>query len=212
MKRYLKDKSWIELGFILAWLIIVALFLFGLTGCLTEKNLPKHNDKFPSAAAEYAHKKFPLKDSAGRIDTTYIKADNKDYSSLIDSINNVIDSINTDWTNAIDSSTTAVSEALLKKIIDGKKEIEGLKGVIARLRNEYRPCKPDTIKLASNNYWIDGSAITMYEQEKQKVATVTGELQKTKDKLNWWKTACIITWSIIGIVLAFKIGFSLKKP
>jgi hypothetical protein len=56
MKR---KADWMDVGFAIFATLVVLFIIYSLTSCQTAKNLPRHNDKFPLAAAQYAHKKFP---------------------------------------------------------------------------------------------------------------------------------------------------------
>lgn len=76
------------------YLIIISILL---TGCLTQKNLPKHNDKFPEKAAEYAADKFPCitKDSQVTeiFDSTQYLTTIEDLSLTVKFLNQINDSL-----------------------------------------------------------------------------------------------------------------------
>lgn len=211
--------------FVIGIIGLFLLFSFAtcFSGCLTAKNLPKHNDKFPLAAAEYAAGKYPRRDSIGTPKLDSIKkADNVDYSFLIDSINQVVDSINTDWANAIDSATSEFGEAYREKLRADKKEIEGLKSVIAKLKAEYKPCKTEKEYYTADHFEVEGPAIAaaklQAEKEKADKIKVIEQLTVTKDQMDEWRHLAhirfwIITSLIFLLLLLFAIGVGkfLKK-
>ena len=151
-----------------------------LAGCLTQKNLPKHNDKYPLAAAEYYLKKFSPKDSIGKPVDSLVNAENKDYTNLIDSLNNLVDSINMDWTAAVDSATTEAQELFKEKIEGQQKQIASLMQSIAKLKASYKPCKPDTLFRTNTVYKTDGALATAHEELKKAYTELSNENLKNE--------------------------------
>lgn len=125
--------------------------VFSLTSCFTEKNLPKHNDKFPLAAARYFMEKYPSKDSTGGTDSvehhqdSLATANNENYQPLIDSLSYAIDSLNHYWLMLHDSVLWQLNGAFQKELVKQQQESIKLKASMQRLKEAYQPCKPDTI-------------------------------------------------------------------
>lgn len=214
------EKTWVDWLFWICAILITLTFLFCLTSCETAKNLPRHNDKFPIAAADYAAKHFPFKDSAGPvIIDSFHRADNSNFSNLIDSLYErtlvLSDSLDNYWPKALDSSTTEMGDAFSKILLQYQKENAGLKEVIGRLHNEYQPCKPDTIFLKQTNYEVDGAAIDAANLKYQKAESLRAIAEKavnewkSKAQLRWWIIACICL--VVGIYGGFRI-YKFLKP
>ena len=169
-------------------------------------------DKHPDTAAHYCAVHFPLKDSIAPI--IYVPGDNLDYTPIIDSILHSADSLSKDsinktWTNVLDTATTSIAEYFKKQRLADRSQIALLKENIQRLHDQYKPCKPDTVyrdhfKIGSPEL-TDAQNIAAREKS-SRIATEAKNAQ-LKDKLNWWKIACLITWAIVVIyfiILIFK--------
>lgn len=174
--------DWLRIIWWAAIIVLTLFYLCALFGCQTAQNLTKHNDKFPLAAAEYAHKKFPPKETHS-IDTLY--------------------SSDTLYQEGPPVDTTVFCDTLYAT------KYVALKCPPTKIIH-------DTVRINNTNWMIDGAAVSALELQHEKDVAEKKKLQEqfaaTKDKLSWWKIACLITWGILGIGIAFKIGFSLKKP
>jgi hypothetical protein len=183
--------------------------LFLLFGCATEKKANKYFDKHPREFAEKCRDSFPVIAIIGKSDTQYIKADNKDYTHLLDSVGRVADSLNTYWLLVLDSSTDEVATIMRKELLKAQKEAAGLKEIIGKLRSEYKPCKADTVRLTATNYLVDGAAVAaerLAKENAQKELKATSEkLDRTKDRLSWWKIACLVSWLVISVGVIIKL-------
>lgn len=203
-----KLKSGRQTAAIIVLLVLLLILMSWLTGCMTAKNLPKHNDKFPLAAANYAAKKFPYKDSVGEVlfDTSSVQ--NIDHSILIDSLQKAIDSLNDHWASDIDGATGQVAESLLQKIDQGKKEIAGLKQIITKLREQYQPCAPDTVYKERTVFKKEGpelkAAQLNYQSEK------TSREKSDAERKDWASKAKIRFWIIVSLILLI-VAFAAAK-
>lgn len=206
MRSWIKEKTWIDIGFVLVAILVVLLFLFGLTGCFTAKNLPKHNDKYPEAAATYASKKFPCV-TGDTIITIY--SDSSQYLQSIEDLNASLlwlNQVNDSLLNELIKPTTtpdtvckkyeATVSIMSKRIQDLQLQLKTIKPTI-----EYR----DKIVPKMDSALAQSLRLQLASSQKQ-VATITAKLNSTKEKLNWWKIVAIVACAIIGIATAFKIG------
>jgi hypothetical protein len=182
MKPWIKEKTWMEIGFTAIALVLILLFLFGLSGCMTEKNLQKHNERFPEAAAKYCSDKFPItethkSDTLLTTDTLYQEGPWVDTTVYCDTM--------------FITKTVTVKCPPSKIIRD-----------TIRIRDSVRVDNPAPV-----------TALKLENGRLKKELVQAGQkLTSTKDKLGWWKIACLITWGILGIGIAFKIGKLSLKP
>jgi hypothetical protein len=176
-----KNIEWPD---ILFW-ISVFLLALGLvvleTGCQTAKNLPRHNDRFPIAAAEYARKKFPVKeshtiDTLRTSDTTYMEGATVDTTVFCDTLF-VTKTVFIKCPPAIHIRDTVTLTAT-NWMIDGAAAAEA------------------ELKL---------------EAATKELKAINSKFITLNSKLTWWKIACIITWSIVALFLALYLSFKLKK-
>jgi hypothetical protein len=151
-------------------LLLAALIM---DGCMTARNLPKHNDKYPLEASRYAADHWPCKDSL-----------------------------------SIDSVTVIDSFYLQPVFVDTVIQCDspGVKNIIV-------PCPPAKViteektktiyVVRLDNARLDSLRLALQKEIQVKKET-EARLQQTKDKLNWWKIACLITWGFIALVLGWK--------
>lgn len=187
---------------ILLWGYVSLLLI--VCGCLTAKNLPKHNDKYPLEAATYAAEKFPCVNG----DTiTITKIDSINFNNSIsgldewfgesergaDSVVKVIE---------IDSSCVKYKSSiskLLEQIQDARGRLAKLPPVI--IHDE------KIIKVFDSARFVSLSLQLTKSQTQNK--TLSQHLQDTKDKLNWWRLAAIITWCVVGLIIGIRL-YSVK--
>lgn len=169
-----------------------------LPGCLTEKNLPWHNEKYPLAAASYFLKKYPVRDSTDTIFTT-IKAVNTDYTTLIDSLNGGFDSLYFGVPIVIDTTAKTI-------ILKQQNELSRLKGILSNLRSAYRPCRPDTFKIKETIYRTDGVLKAAYEEVKIKLNAIdkdnVANKGLAKQRLWMFIASCVLNLLLIVLIVA----------
>jgi hypothetical protein len=179
MKR---KADWMDVGFAILITLVVLVLVFSLTSCQTAKNLPRHNDKFPLAAAQYAHKKFPpieshTADTLTNSDTLYQPGPAIDTTVYCDTL----------------FVTKSVSvKCPPSKTIHDTVRIYATNWMIDGAATQELELKLETVngKLETAN---------------RKLQTVNGKLQTVNSKLNWWRIACIITWCVIVVFLSFRL-------
>lgn len=198
-------------------LILLCLFvLFTLTsilsGCNTyKKQLAKATaffDANPTALAPICATKFPVKDSIGKatVDSTH-KANNKDYSKIIDSVSKRADSLY----KAMHSQANNPSDPCKATAKSYESKMALLYDEISALNHGYKPCLPDTVY----------KTVTIYQTNTAEVAVVQNQLDVKVDSLKLVKhdlqikTAQSTTrlWWIIGFAaaIAVLIGISVLK-
>lgn len=111
-----------------------------LSSCSLEHKISKaktlaYNN--PDSFADLCARLFPVKDSVDT-KTVYLPANNKDYTDVIDSLKKQIDQANED----VSSDTTASGELY-------RKRIAYLANQISSLRNAYKPCEKDTLRIVT---------------------------------------------------------------
>ena len=169
-------------------------------GCLTAKNLPKHNDKFPLAAATYAAEKFPCVTG----DTiTITKIDSTNFNNSVSGLD--------DWFGESEKGADSVV-----KVIEIDSSCVKYKSSISKLLEQIQDARARLAKLPpviihdeklvkvfdSARYTVVSLQLSQ-EQEINKV--LSNQFQDTKDKLNWWRLAAIITWCIVGLLIGVRL-------
>jgi hypothetical protein len=176
------------------YLLILVLF----ASCATQKKAEKYYSKHPEELAQVCIDKFPL-DTISKTDTFYQKADNVDYSGIIDSIKDVFD-------NTISEAPTVVYDSNCieeyNKLLSNQK---ALKDKITSLQANYKPCKPDTVRL-TKQYTVE---------DKRKLFIVQNDLNKEKKAHNktiigkhifmWWAIVATILLALVILINYFKI-------
>lgn len=214
-----KQARKLVIGIIAAFMLFC--FMTCFSGCLTAKNLARHNDKFPDSAVSYAARKWPRRDSIGKPKLDSIKkADNVDYTSLIDSIASVSDSTKwwtSDSTVYFDSSGAFIGsyESFIRSSDLLQVQNRKLTEMIAKLRREYKPCKPDSIFFTADHFEVDGPAVTAanLRADKEKQGREKAEKErddwKTKAKIRFWMLVAM--GSIILLFIGMAVGKLLKR-
>lgn len=152
--------------------------------------------------AEACATKYPVKDSTGEAIITYLPADNKDYTNLIDSLNGALYALSLRGyaDSILLSDTGRCCEVAREYVIMA----DSAQQEFIRLKNSYRPCKPDTVKKAITVYRRDTAAEevlrNLYETYRDKYV----KAQASAD--NWKDHAITLMWVLIamaGIILIF---------
>lgn len=200
--------------------VLASILVATCAGCSIEKQAQKKtawlmaHDKLDDVCARIYP---PIESITVRRDT--VKAGNIDYTALLDSLYKVVnDSANESWTLVVDSATTNVADVLQQRLSLAKKEIAGLKEVIAKLRKDYKPCNPDiifidTTRTVTNTAEVDrlkGELLKKDEQVKAKDDIIIQQ-QKKIDSQDKWKLLffLLLGVNVIGFIIRF---FVIKKP
>jgi hypothetical protein len=170
-----RKTDWMDVGFAIFATLVVLFIIYSLTSCQTAKNLPRHNDKFPLAAAQYAHKKFPpieshTVDTLTNSDTLYQPGPAIDTTVFCDTLYAV--------------KTVSVKCPPSPHIRDTVR-IYATNWMLDGAATQELELKLETVN--------------------RKLETANAKLQTQNSKLNWWKVACIITWCIIAVFLSFRL-------
>jgi hypothetical protein len=170
-----RKADWMDVGFAILITLVVLVLVFSLTSCQTAKNLPIHNDKFPLAAAQYAHKKFPPKESH-TVDT--------------------LTSSDTVYQPGPTIDTTVYCDTLFvtKQVLVKCPPTPHIRDTVRIYATNWML---DGAALEELQLKLDAA--------EAQLKTANSKLQTTNSKLNWWKIACIITWCIIAVFLSFKL-------
>ena len=129
------------------------LLSFLIASCTTQKSFVKYGTKHKDKASEFCSSMFPLKPSSVTQIEAFIPSENIDWSKTIDSLRNAL--IGAKSIVKIDTiySQTECNEKLQQQA----KTIEILTSVVAKFQNNYKPCKPDTLKI-TNTITVPDSA------------------------------------------------------
>lgn len=177
------------IAYIAGVLIILAVLI--LTACTTANKAVNYMDRHPETASNYCATRYPVRDSIVKGDTVFIKANNINLSKLVDSIKLTIKPI------VISTSlecADAISDANVQINLQNH-EIEQQNRLINRLKSEYRPCVPDTIKIKGDVIYRENTAKVTAQQIE--IAKLQAANEKLSRQRNWWRKACLVTWGII---------------
>lgn len=176
--------------------LAIALGLCVFAGCSAEIRLAKKINKAktiafqnPLSFADFCAKAFPVKDSIGKVVTNYTPANNVDYSKIIDSLLRTIKEV--EGRAKLDLSDQGKSNLSV---------ISGLRIEIEALKDGYRKCIPDTIRLSIPIYRRDIASesalnqkidklsfdLTKVSQERDALKATSEELTKAKNRLTWY--------------------------
>lgn len=134
-------------------LIVLILFMgLFITACTTQRNAEKYMDAHPDVSAAYCAKEYPVKDSIGKPNIVYVKADNKDLSRALDSVKNENDDVRKEFEELKEISKIDTSTVYRDKISKLNDKMESYSKKIQKLRDEYKPCKSDTLLITEKHY------------------------------------------------------------
>lgn len=171
-----------------AWALLILLALFASCSSLKEKSL-KYAGNHPDEFAKFCADAFPVKDSVGEPAVIYLEADNKNYTNQIDSLKGIVDSLET--SNEADTTDCGAQY---------RPQIKKLSDEIRRLKNNYVPCKPDTMQVTT----------TVFKENTARVKALSDELSDRNDELNKSKeSSAKKNWWIVGLALLAAISIVL---
>lgn len=187
--------------------IIISAFA---SSCVTERGARHYATDHPDKFADFCGTYYPV--IAGPV-PVYKPANNTDYSAKIDSLigagGNLAERLRWDSARAADS----ISKACAYLLASYAQQVDSVSASIKRLRDSYKPCKPDTVptpypvidsgKLAAAN-----QKISQLSQENQTLKAQS-EGQKTADRRqNWYAFAFGLiaipaAWGILKLIKVF---------
>lgn len=191
--------------------IAVILIMILCSSCNTyQKQLNKwtlFSDAHPNVVAERCAKDYPVKETVGAtvVDSTR-KANNQNYSTKIDSILQGAALLK----KQLDQS--ASGEASAGNIIAAYKEqVNGLVTQVQQLRQNYKPCKPDTVYKTQTVYRLDQAALAVCNNKLQVKndslnlvkSQFKDEKEKSASRLHWL-LGCIGVLIGLGVITVFK--------
>lgn len=187
---------------------LVFCLLITLAGCSTLAKQQRKAEIFymqhPEKLAAKCAERFPAKDSVGKTDTVYTKADNEDYTQTIDSLKSMVDSLSNSWIVITDSNCIEQYDALLKKNVQ-------LKNSITTLQRSYKACKPDTLKLTDTIYTqspglLAANSYLTYQRDSSNKALISASALLADKK----HAVTTDTWIIIALSVVIAGGTILK--
>jgi len=137
----------------------------------------KWNLLHPVEAAQYCADQFPARDSV----------------SIIDSVH--FDTLYVENETVLRDSFFIKGDTVVK-VVD--KKCPTMQQVTKTINREIYVLRIDSASVVAMR-----GQLAMEQAARQKTAA---KLSEAKDKLNWWRIACIITWCAIVVLMAFRIG------
>jgi hypothetical protein len=176
--------------------VIIFLVIYILASCTTANKAISYMDRHPETASNYCATRFPVRDSIIKGDTVYIPAKNINYRFIVDSLKSGIRPIVIDNTM---ECADAIADANAQVDLQNK-ELEQQNKLINQLKQEYRPCVPDTVKIKGDIIYRENTARVNAQQFE--IAKLQASKEKQLSQRNWWRKACLITWGIICLITA----------
>lgn len=174
-----------------------------LASCLNMQKAEKKIDSSPEESARYCSLRFPSKDSiVVKTDTVLTQAP-VDHTGLIDSINRVIDSVNTEW----DKSTDSTQGQLFQEITDREYQIISLEKLVKSLKAQYKPCADRLITKDSLIYRQDPSQSARIKY----LEAVSATNGSTIARVTHTKNILLISTLSAFILLLLLLGYIIKK-
>jgi hypothetical protein len=189
------------------WLLVL---LIVASGCITERGARHYATDHPDKFADFCGTYYPV--IAGPV-PVYKPANNTDYSANIDSLigagDSLIERLRRDSTHAADS----ISRACADMVAGYSRQVDSLSAKIKRLRELYKPCKPDTVpvpypvvdsaKLAAAN-----QKIAQLSQDKQTLNAQLAGQKTANNRQNWYAflfgvIAIPAAWGLIKLIKVF---------
>jgi hypothetical protein len=158
--------------------ISILLVVCMILSCTSQRKVQKWNALHPGAAAQNCADQFPPRDSV----------------SIVDSVH--FDTLYVENETVLRDSFFIKGDTVVR-IVD--KKCQPVQQIIKTVTKEKYVLRIDSASVFAMRSQRD----TEYAA-RQKAET---KLAETKDKLNWWKIACIITWALVIVRVALKIAF-----
>jgi hypothetical protein len=203
----------------LKFILIPAIFTLIALSCVSvEKQRGRANAFFlahPSELAEKCATTYPIVDSTGAPVITYKPADNTNYKGQIDSL--------TDIANQLTAYSDALATELHKRglsvdstpqyralTISYKTTLKELQNRLDALKNQYKPCNPDTASILQPIYRKSTAELAAVNfradsllQAKQRTDISLESSQKSGKKL-LWILICSILANIVFVIYIIK--------
>lgn len=188
-------------------ILLTILTAFLLFSCTTQRKAVNYFNANEDVAAAYCAVKFPPKDSIVTHIDTVLKASNPDYTKVIDSLNNALGAISEGAT--ADSLLASTDLKACQLVVQKQSQtIKRLRRLVADIKGEYQPCKPDTILKQVDRYISNTAKEKVLELQLQ---ASQKETDRYKGKYGFWLKAAIAGWLLFILLLAL-IVFRSRIP
>lgn len=146
--------------------------------CTNQRKVQRWNNEHPQEAAQYCADQFPAKDSI----------------SIVDSVH--FDTLYVENETVLRDSFYILGDTVVK-IVDKKCQP-------AQVITQHHTKSVYVLRVDSAAHAALRLAANKEQAARQKAEQ---KLMAAKDKLNWWKIACIITWSLLAVIFLGRIAF-----
>ena len=154
------------------------IFLLIFTSCNAVKKAVKTFDDNPPAAALYCADRFPVRDTVIKGDTV----------TTTDTVTNML----------FFSDTTRVLDTIRITITKPPVTITRTRTVTDTIVRE------NTARIAVMQNTVAACQATVTARDAE-ITTLKAEYDKMKDKRNWWRIVCLITWGVMGVYIFLKV-------
>jgi hypothetical protein len=182
-------------------ILVFALVLSMLCSCTTQRKFNRIASEHKDWLSDKCSETFPLKPSSTTTTTEVKSADNKDWTTTIDSLNKVI----------LEAKTTVKTDTIYserecnEKLQQQAKTIRSLTASLVKLKAGYEPCKPDTVIITTTITVPDSAKVYSLEaklkKEQEKRIKTEGKLDEVSSQRNW----------AIGILIVLGLLFAVLK-
>lgn len=157
---------------------ISILLVICMLSCTNQRKVQRWNVLHPGEAAQNCADQFPARDSVSTIDSVHF------------------DTLYVENETVLRDSFFIRGDTVVK-VVD--KKCQPVQMITKTVTKEKYVLRIDSAPVFAMRSQHD-----LEHAARQKAET---KLAETKDKLNWWKIACIITWSLTVVIGALKIAF-----
>lgn len=186
---------------VLAFALIISI----LCSCTTQKKFNRIASEHKDWAADMCAEAFPLKPSSTTTTTEVKSADNKDWTTTIDSLNKVILEAKT----TVKTDTVYSERECNEKLQQQAKTINRLTATVTKLRDAYEPCKPDTLFITTTITVPDSAKVYSLEsklkKEQEKSIKTEGKLDEVSSQRNWAIGILIVAIVLFGALKFIRV-------
>lgn len=176
--------------------LLAAITLILAASCTTKRSFVKYGTKHRDISAQFCSETFPLRPSSTDTIIRYIESDNRNWTTTIDSLNEALITAK----NTVKLDTIYSQAECNEKLLSQARTIQSLSSIIKKMRDDYEPCKPDTVLRIVTNVVPDSALVeaknnVIKERDKELIKVNEVKDNRTAQR-NWLFVAVLILCAI----------------
>jgi len=204
----MKHNQSIRLLYVVLMAALAIIVMVFVSGCSASKKAHGYFSKHPEEFARPCADAFPVKDSVAPPVVKYVPADNKNYKGTIDSIQEAADKLAADIRRAGEESRDSLANDCGRAVTGLQEQAGRLQKQVSDLKGQYKPCKPDTVRIETKVYRENTALVTALRQDL--AVTAADRDRNAKEAAEWKGAAKKRFWIIVGLLAAIGIGIYLR--